>query len=143
MKITAKTREDAFDIAKMMLDGAFCFRNIERSQNAGYDIYATENDYEWISDLGDRYEVNQRGESVNIWIDKAKEIREEQLADALNVINDCIYQLDDYVSDIVKDVTSIGQARTLLYGAYKEIRDILDAKFPESDLYAKYNLSEA
>ena len=140
MKITAKTREDAFHIAKLMLDGAFYHRDIERSQNAGYDIYTTEKDYEWISALGDRYEVNQRGESINVWIDETKGIAEYQLADALEVINECLYEIDDKVSDMVKDATSISEARVQLYSAYGQIKEILDAKFPNSELYAKYNL---
>lgn len=46
-----------------------------RSQNAGYPIYfsAAEGVNAWISDLGNRLEVNlPNGESVNIWIEEPK-----------------------------------------------------------------------
>lgn len=143
MKITVKTHDEAIAVARTMLEGQLFMKDNERSERAGYPIYVSEKDYEWVSDLGDRLEVNQGAESMNIWIDPYKGIAEYQLADALEVIDHCIYKIDDNVSTELAKTTGIGQARTLLYGAYKEIRDILDAKFPESNLYAKYNLSEA
>lgn len=143
MVITVKTKEEAFDIARAMLDGKELFEDTDRTERAGHPIWATEMSYEWVSDLGDRLEVNQHADSVNIWIDRTHKIAEYQLADALEIISDCIYELDDKVSTIVKDCTGIGEARNKLYGAYKEIRDILDKKFPESKLYEKYNLKDA
>ena len=143
MKITVKTHDEAIAVAKTMLDGQLFMKDNERSERAGYPIYITEKENEWVSDLCVRLEVNQGAESMNIWIDPYKEIAEYQLADALEVIDNCIYKIDDNISTELTRATGIGQARTLLYGAYKEIRDILDAKYPESNLYAKYNLAEA
>lgn len=143
MKITVKTHDEAIAVAKTMLEGQLFVKDGERSQRAGYTIYVTEKENEWVSDLGDRLEVNHGAESMNIWIDPHKGIAEYQLADALEVIDNCIYKIDDNISTELTRTTGIGQARTLLYGAYKEIRDILDAKYPESNLYAKYNLAEA
>ncbi len=143
MKITVKTHDEAIAVAKTMLEGQLFMKDNERSERAGYPIYTTEKNDEWVSDLGSRLEVNQGAESMNIWIDPHKGIMEYQLADALEVIDNCIYKIDDNISTELTRTTGIGQARTLLYGAYKEIRDILDAKFPESNLYAKYNLAEA
>lgn len=143
MKITVRTKEKAFEIARTMLDGQCLTQSAERTERAGYPIWETEKNYEWVSDLGDRLEVNQHADSVNIWIDPTNGVAEYQLADALEIISDCIYEIDDKVSGIVKDNTGITEARKLLYGAYAKIRDILDAKFPDSKLYEEYNLKEA
>ena len=48
----------------------------DRSRRAGYDIYFSTSDsiIAWISDLGDRLEVNlPNGESVNVWIEEETE----------------------------------------------------------------------
>ena len=69
MKITVKTRLEAIEIAKSMLDGSGLHEDPERTERAGYPIYTTSNAAEWVSDLGCRLEVNKGAESVNIWID--------------------------------------------------------------------------
>jgi len=143
MVITAKTKEQAFNIATTMLDGTNLYQDMERTERAGYPIWATEKTYEWVSDLGDRLEVNQHSDSVNIWIDSTHKVTESQIRDALSIISDCIYDIDDKVPTIIENATSIGKARDLLYKAYSEIRDILDKKFPDSELYKEYNLKEA
>ena len=51
----------------------------DRSRRAGYDIYFSTSDsiIAWISDLGDRLEVNlPNGESVNVWIEEEEETAE-------------------------------------------------------------------
>lgn len=51
----------------------------ESSKNAGYNIWrATADSREYLSDLGNRLEVNTKdGKSLNIWIDnKPKKIKE-------------------------------------------------------------------
>ena len=48
----------------------------DRSRRAGYDIYFSTSDsiIAWISDLGNRLEVNlPNGESVNVWIEEEEE----------------------------------------------------------------------
>lgn len=142
MKITVTKKEKAFEIARTMLDGADFYQDMDRTERAGHPIYATEKSYEWVSDLGDRLEVNQNADSMNIWIDPYDKIKEYQLDDALNAIDDCIYKIDDTVHPMIEDHTGIRMARDLLYGAFKEIKEILDAKYPESELYKKYNLNE-
>ena len=49
------------------------------SDRAGYPIYKStqEGNTNWISDLGDRLEVNQDGKTVNIWIEEDDEVRTE------------------------------------------------------------------
>ena len=43
----------------------------EATRRAGYDIYRGETFAPWVSDLGDRFEVNGRfGTTKNIWIDE-------------------------------------------------------------------------
>ena len=67
------------------------------SARAGYPIFRFRGDWctgdfanNWISDLGNRLEVNlASGESINIWIEKEKpEFGEYQLADALKIISE-------------------------------------------------------
>ena len=51
----------------------------DRSRRAGYDIYFSTSDsiIAWISDLGNRLEVNlPNGESVNVWIEEEEETAE-------------------------------------------------------------------
>ena len=98
----------------------------------------------WISDLGDRLEINlENGETVNIWIDEEPEFSESEIADALSVISDAIYDIDDKINLELADTTGIKAARDTLYGAYKEIAKILKAQHPGSPLFAQYNLQDA
>lgn len=117
-----------------------------RSKNAGYDIYYSTCDgvNAWISDLEDRLEVNlATGESVNIWIEEEPQFKEYQIAEALRVIDEAIYEIDDNVNSKLAEVTGIREARNKLYDAYKEIAKILKRQHHDSELYARYNLQDA
>lgn len=50
-------------------------KDYDRSASAGYPVYWTtvESGSWWISDLGDRLEVNLPDRTINIWIDKEPE----------------------------------------------------------------------
>ena len=118
----------------------------KKSEAAGYDIYYStcEGVNAWISDLEDRLEINlATGETVNIWIEEEPQFKEYQIAEALRVIDDAIYEIDDNVNDKLAEVTGIREARNKLYDAYKEIAKILKSQHPNSELYAKYNLQNA
>lgn len=139
MKLTVTNHKDAMEMAKACMGDIY--RDANDSERAGYDIWRTYQHGHWLSDLGDRLEMNfDDGETVNIWIDELRDIAEYQVEDALEVISDCIYRIDDNVSHNIMKRTGIDKARELLYGAYKELSAILDDKFPDSELYAKYNL---
>ena len=118
-----------------------------KSVAAGYDIYTSTalgcNDY--ICDLGDRLEINyyETGKTVNIWIEEEPQFEEYQIADALKVIDEAIYQIDDNILQKLQVATGIDEARKKLYGAYAEIAKILKSQHPESKLYAMYNLQYA
>jgi hypothetical protein len=117
-----------------------------KSERAGYGIYVSTADgvNAWISDLGDRLEVNlDNGKTIIIWINESQKFKEWQLADALKVIDSTIYKIDDMVDSRLSEETGIARARELLYGAYGEIAKILDEQYPESKLYAEYNLMGA
>lgn len=117
-----------------------------KSEAAGYDIYYSTCDgvNAWISDLEDRLEINlATGETVNIWIEEEPQFKEYQISDALEVINDAIYEIDDKVNSKLAEITGIREARNKLYDAYKEIAKILKSQHPESELYARYNLQNA
>lgn len=95
----------------------------------------------YICDLGNRLEVNlETGETVNVWIEETPKFKEYQISDALEVINNAIYEIDDLVNDKLAEVTGIKQARNKLYGAYDIIAKILKEQHPESKLAKKYNL---
>lgn len=116
------------------------------SQAAGYDIYySTANGVNaWISDLGNRLEVNlATGETINIWIEEEPQFSEYQIEDALRVISDAIYKIDDNILPKLQEATGIDEARSKLYGAYAEIAKILNAQHPHSKLIKRYNLNEA
>ena len=71
-------------------------KNDRASKRAGYDIYysTSEGNESWISDLGNRLEVNvcdKKGVmSFNIWIDEKPEIEEEEVWHASDVRHLCI-----------------------------------------------------
>lgn len=114
-----------------------------RSANCGYDIYysTAEGVHAWISDLESRLEINlENGETITIWIEPDPIFSEYQIEDALQVISEAIYQIDDKVNRTLQDATGIAEARNILYGAYAKIGKILIAQHPESKLYKAYNL---
>lgn len=117
-----------------------------KSENAGYDIYCSTCDgvNAWVSDLDNRLEINlSTGETVNIWIEEAPQFKEFQIGDALEVIDNAIYEIDDKVNSKLAEITGIREARNKLYDAYKEIAKILKSQHPDSELYARYNLQNA
>lgn len=117
----------------------------KKSDAAGYDIYCSTCDgaNAWISDLDNRLEINlSTGETVNIWIEETQ-FKEYQISDALEVIDNAIYEIDDKVNSKLAEVTGIREARNKLYDAYKEIAKILKSQHPDSELYARYNLQNA
>lgn len=117
-----------------------------KSERAGYDVYSsTAQDVNaWISDLGDRLEINlATGKTVNIWIEEEPQFKEYQIEDALEVIDEAIYQIDDKVNRKLAEVTGIEEARNKLYEAYGAIAKILKSQHPDSKLYERYNLQYA
>ena len=68
---TVKSIDEAWSKANEIIPCDY-IHDSERSRNAGYDIYFSTcpSIVAWISDLGDRLEVNlPNGESVNVWIE--------------------------------------------------------------------------
>ena len=116
-----------------------------RSERAGYPIYVSTADGEtsWISDLGNRLEVNlSNGQSLNVWIEEKSQFSEGEIADALDIIDDAIYQIDDKINSKLAAATGIADARNVLYDAYKVIAEILKAQHPNSKLFDRYNLAD-
>ena len=140
-----KSKPEAWRKADIIFPTDYMKDNI-RSNRAGYDIYySTAAGVDaWISDLGDRLEVNmENGETVNIWIDDEPQFAEYQLEDALSVISNAIYAIDDNVLPNLQKATGLDDARAKIYGAYAEIAKILKAQHPDSKLYDEYNLKDA
>lgn len=145
MKMKVKSREEAWNKADIIFPTDYA-KDEARSSRAGYDVYysTAEGAAAWISDLGDRLEINlENGETVNIWIDEDPKFSESQIEDALSVIDNAIYDIDDKVNGKLADKTGISTARDTLYQAYREIAKILKAQHPGSPLFAQYNLQDA
>ena len=143
MKVT--NRQEAWNKADEIFPTDY-IKNERYSVEAGYDIYTSTADgvNAWISDLGNRLEINlATGETVNIWIEEQPKFSEGQIAAALKIINDAIYEIDDEVNDKLAEVTGIKDARNKLYAAYGAIAKILKEQHPESKLYERYNLQYA
>lgn len=143
--MTVKSRTAAWETADEIFPTDYMKSDI-RSEAAGYDIYysTAQGVNGWISDLGNRLEVNlPTGETVNIWIEEEPQFAEYQIADALKVINDAIYKIDDNILHNLQKATGIDEARAKLYGAYAEIAKILKSQHPNSKLIEMYNLNEA
>lgn len=64
------TKKEAWHYVNKIFNQEYYFDQ-EASKKAGYDIYRGKEDPTgWISDLGDRLEVNlPNGETFNIWIE--------------------------------------------------------------------------
>lgn len=140
-----KSRQEAWNKADVIFPTDY-IKDDRRSERAGYDIYySTASDTPaWISDLGNRLEVNlPTGETVTIWIEEEPKFTEYQIEDALRVISDAIYKIDDNILPKLQEATGIDEARAKLYGAYAEIAKILKAQHPDSKLYDRYNLQDA
>lgn len=143
MKVNS--REQAWREADKLIPTDY-IKDEMKSEAAGYDIYYSTCDgvNAWISDLDNRLEINlATGETVNIWIEEEPQFKEYQISDALEVIDNAIYEIDDKVNSKLAEVTGIREARTKLYEAYKEIAKILKSQHPDSELYARYNLQDA
>ena len=143
--MTAKSIKEAWQLADEIFPTDY-LKDDAKSARAGYDIYTSTaaGVNAWISDLGDRLEVNLAdGKTVNIWIEEQPKFSEYQLADALTVISEAIYQIDDNVLPKLQKATGIDEARSTLYGAYAKIAEILKAQHPDSPLYKRYNLQDA
>lgn len=140
-----RSRQEAWNKADVIFTTDY-IKDEVRSERAGYDIYysTAKSVNAWISDLGNRLEVNlETGETINIWIEEEPKFEEYKIADALSVISTAIYDIDDQVDSKIADVTGIKEARDKLYGAYKVIAKILKEQHPDSKLYEAYNLQDA
>ena len=140
-----KSKQEAWRKADIIFPTDYAKDDI-RSSRAGHDIYysTAAGVAAWISDLGDRLEVNlENGETVNIWIDEEPQFSEYQLEDALRVISNAIYEIDDNILPNLQKATGLDEARAKIYGAYAEIAKILKAQHPDSKLYDMYNLKDA
>lgn len=141
-EMIVKSRQEAWKIADEIFNTDY-EKDDFRSKRAGYDIYfsTVEGVNAWISDLGDRLEVNlENGKTENIFIDDGPRFTEYQIADALEVIDNAIYEIDDKVNSKLADVTGIKEAENMLYRSYAEIAKILKEQYPESKLCKQYNL---
>ena len=140
-----KSKQEAWRKADIIFPTDY-MKDDNRSNRAGYDIYhsTVAGVNAWISDLGNRLEVNlENGETVNIWIDEEPQFAEYQLEGALRVISDAIYAIDDNILPNLQKVTGLDEARAKIYGAYAEIAKILKVQYPDSKLYDMYNLKDA
>lgn len=93
--MTVNSREAAWAEANRLFPTDY-EKDDRSSANAGYPIYQSTSPYNrsWISDLGDRLELNlwgERGvESINIWIEEEPEIEVEDRWSSDDVRHLCI-----------------------------------------------------
>lgn len=140
---TVNSRESAWLAADQIFPSDY-MHDSECSRRAGYDIYWSTRPgcLAWISDLGNRLEVNlEDGSSVNIWIEEPK-YKEYQIEDALKVISDAIDEIDDKVDRKLAKEVGIEEARNTLYDAYSKLAKVLVAANPKSRLFEDYGLDD-
>lgn len=95
------------------------------SANAGYPVYWSTADgvNAWISDLGDRLEVNQDGRSVNIWIEESSE---EQPADAETVKTEKTIHMYFETTTMKRGTeVTVKMSPSITFGVDTSFRDIL------------------
>jgi len=84
--ITTHSVEEAWNVANELFPCDY-LHDSDRSRRAGYDVYYSTSDSitdAWISDLGDRLEVNLPNcETVNVWIEEEGEIAEAEMNAAI------------------------------------------------------------
>lgn len=88
--MTVANKEQAFTIANGLVHHDYDY-DVQRSKKAGYPIYFTTMPgiNEWISDLGNRLEVNLcNGRTFNIWV---KDYTEELRQNMVNVAKEAGY----------------------------------------------------
>ena len=117
--MTAHSIKEAWEMVNKIFPTDY-YENSIKTRNAGYPIYDS-----------------------NLGIEEEPAFQEWAIADALSVINEAIYQIDDNILPKLQKATGIDEARKKLYGAYAEIAKILKAQYPNSKLYKQYNLQEA
>lgn len=142
--MTVHSRQEAWGQADAIFPTDYMIHDQISARN-GYNVYysTAEGVQAWISDLGNRLEVNlETGETVNIWIEEVPEFPEYALADSLKVIDEAIYQIDDNVLPELQKITGIDEARKKLHGAYTEIAKIIEAHYPDSKLIKDYCLDD-
>ena len=140
-----KSIQEAWNTADELFPTDY-IKDEDASQRAGYDIYSSTADgvYAHISDLGSRLEVNlPDGRTVNIWIEEEPQFTEGALAEALAIINEAVYQIEDNIHPKLQKATGLDEARNLIYSAYAKIAEILKEQHPDSKLYRRYNLQDA
>ena len=115
-----KSKQEAWRKADIIFPTDYMKDDI-RSNRAGYDIY----------------------HSTAAGVNEGPQFPEYQLEDALRVISDAIYEIDDNILPSLQKATGLDEARAKIYGAYSEIAKILKAQHPDSELYDKYNLKYA
>lgn len=143
--MTVDTKKEAWVKANEIFPTDY-YKDDAASERAGYGIYYSTADGvdAWISDLGNRLEVNlPTGDTVLIWVKETPDFPEYMLADALKVISDAIYEIDDNILFDLQKETGIDVARKKLYGAYGEVAKILKSQHPNSKLFDMYNLNDA
>jgi hypothetical protein len=145
MTITAINKKQAMDLAKQLLEAHELYENEEKSSDAGHPVFLYGGESRRADDFGDRIVVSRDGESLTIVIDPLRDLRYDQVTDALDLLNDILYDIDDKMPSVIEDNTHIGEARRLLYGAWAEIREILIKRFPDraDALIKKFHLDEA
>ena len=86
--MTATSKKAAWDEVNKIFPTDY-ERSAAESERAGYAIFRStaEGANAWISDLGDRLEINlPDGKTVNIWIEEPKEQNEDNMAARIEVL---------------------------------------------------------
>ena len=149
----ATSRAEAWQMANEIFPTDY-MKDEGASSRAGYDIYRNgggwclhpiENYNQWISDLGNRLEINlDNGKTINIWIEIPKPgFSEAEIGTALEVISDIVSDIDDLVTSKMQEATGLGEARKKAYESYKVLAEMLKKDYPNSYLYQQYNLKDA
>lgn len=104
--MTATSKKAAWDEVNKIFPTDY-ERNAAESERAGYSIFRStaEGVNAWISDLGDRLEVNlPDGKTVNIWIEEPKEQNEDNMAVRIEVLKRVqrltYYYTEEYVKEL-------------------------------------------
>lgn len=104
--MTATSKKAAWDEVNKIFPTDY-ERSAAESERAGYAIFRStaEAVNAWISDLGDRLEINlPDGKTVNIWIEEPKEQSEDNMAARIEVLKRVqrltYYYTEEYVKEL-------------------------------------------
>ena len=137
-----KWRSEAWELADELFPTDY-IKDEAVSTSVGYPVYKStaEGNTSWISNLGDRLELNiQEGKgikTINIWIDETT-VNENDIDGIARRLDALSYFIEDNVSDDVQVMLKLDEVRHALNESFDLMYEHLKKNYPNSDVLRKW-----